>query len=184
MNFGKLLAHGKSIISGRGGAAYRENPHVYLPKFESVKNPFAKVGSPSAPSPATPVPAPAAPVKTTVVVDRPVSASPAPAMPPAKTAPAKPVARLTYPSLATQPSNWAAKLNPMTMFRGPSATTKNVTAVQTELSLDTVKVIENDLRDEEVEVVPLKSRPAKGKSGEPEESWDDMGAKIFGANAV
>jgi hypothetical protein len=59
--------------------------------------------------------------------------------------------------------------------------------VQTELSLDAVKVIENDMHDAEVEVVPLKSRPARSageKAGEPAESWDDLGTKIFGTNAV
>ena len=36
---------------------------------------------------------------------------------------------------------------------------KTLPTVQAELSLDTVKVVHNDLRDSDVEVVPIKSRP-------------------------
>jgi hypothetical protein len=169
MNFGKLLATGRSIINGRRGLAYKENPHVYLPKFEPVKNPFVRAGTTTAPAPAD---ARKPQVETARALPRAT-----PWLTPAK-APA--------PTLPT--ANWAAKLNPIAMFRGNSgAAAHSPAAVQTELSLETVKVIENDLRGEEVEVVPLKSRPARkppGKGGEPAEVWDDLGAKIFGANAV
>lgn len=172
MNFGKLLAQGKSIMNWRGKIAYTQNPHVYLPKFESAKNPFAKAGTPAPPPPTAPGKSPVVADKSAFVLT-----------------PAKADGRPAYTPPAPVQPTWADKLNPMMMFRGPSpAVFRNTTAVQTELSLDSVKVIENDLRDAEVEVVPLKSRPArpaKGKPGEPvEESWNDMGTKIFGANAV
>src|ERR1019366_6157803 len=40
MNLGNMLAAGKCFINGRAAAAYRENKNVYLPKFNSEKNPF------------------------------------------------------------------------------------------------------------------------------------------------
>jgi len=163
-------------MNWRGTVAYKHNPHVYLPKFESAKNPFAKTEPQNAP-------AQAAPAKSAAVADR-----PSPVLTPAKMNPAKKAFTPSYSFPAPQSPNWAARLNPMAIFRGSSASSaRNITAVQTELSLDSVRVIENDLHDAEVEVVPLKSRPARpagGKSGEPEEAWNDLGTKIFGANAV
>ena len=54
--------------------------------------------------------------------------------------------------------NWAAKLNP---FRAPELVRPVAPiAVQVELSLDAVKVVHNDLADADIEVVPVKSRPA------------------------
>jgi hypothetical protein len=171
MNFGKLLASGKSMISGQGVKAYRENKHVYLPKFEA-KNPFSKaVPASTAAIPALPATA-AAPV------------APAPAArPKADFVLTKPMAR---PAPAPAPSSsWAAKLNPIAMFRGPSASAfKPVATVQTELSLDSVKVVHNDLSDSEVEIVPIKSRPAEAAPAETAASWKDMGEKVFGANVV
>ena len=45
MNFGKLLISGRSFIRSCGGVAYREDRRVYLPQFESPKNPFAQAGT-------------------------------------------------------------------------------------------------------------------------------------------
>ena len=135
MNFGKLLGAGKSFVSGRGGVAYRESKHVYLPKFNSKKNPFA--------------PKPATPAEVVAVEPKPVTAPLA-----SKTqkifAPASPK--------PVRAASWTEKLNP---FRAPKpAAPPLMSAVQPELSLDAVKVVHNDLSDADVEVVPLKSRPA------------------------
>ena len=179
MNFGKLLATGKSIINGRGATAYRENPHVYLPKFDSAKNPFAKPATVSNPPPAAPAPGRSG--KAAVIA----AAVPAPAL---VLTPAKNEAKPDYSAPPSALPHWVDKFNPMAMFRGSSGSSvRMVTAVQTELSLDSVKVIENDMRDAEVEVVPIKSRPGRAageKSGEPTDSWNDLGTKIFGTNAV
>ena len=40
MKLAKLLGAGKSFFGGQGLVSYRENKHVYLPKFNSQKNPF------------------------------------------------------------------------------------------------------------------------------------------------
>ena len=55
MNFGKLLAAGSSSISNCCAAVvYHHNKRVYVPKFEPVKNPFARtVPAPEAPAEAS-----------------------------------------------------------------------------------------------------------------------------------
>lgn len=133
MKLGKLLAAGKSIVNGCEKVSYRASKQVYLPKFGSPKNPF-KPAETETEKP--PLDAAAAPVKSR-------SAAKTQKLPtvfgsrPAKT-------------------NWG-KLNPISIFRAaPAESARPV--VQTELSLDSVKVVHNDLSDADVEVVPIKSR--------------------------
>jgi hypothetical protein len=52
LNLGKLLSAGKSIFSGHGKVSYHENKRIYLPKFNTDKNPFASRQTTSAPEPA------------------------------------------------------------------------------------------------------------------------------------
>jgi hypothetical protein len=54
--------------------------------------------------------------------------------------------------------------------------------VQAELSLEKVKVVHNDLTDAEVEVVPIKSRPAVPVVPSSEKSWEVLGERFFGTN--
>jgi hypothetical protein len=150
MKLGTLLCAGKSFLGGQGFVPYRENKRVYLPKFNpGKKNPFSEKSEEAKPEvkpenpeakAATPAPAPvAAPVERTAIV-------PAP-----------------QPVRAT---NWAEKLNPFRTAKparvAPPAPMPNV---QTELSLDSVKVVHNDLSDADVEVVPMKSRSGPPASG-------------------
>jgi len=144
MNFGKLLAVGKGFLGGRGVVAYRKDKRVYLPKFNSAKNPFVPkvVEKKSAAAPA--------PQKTAVTVVAPVA--PVAAKMPAKTQKI-PVFTAQQPLRA---ANWAERLNP---FRTPiPVAAPMLNPVQTELSLNAVKVLHNDLSDVDVEVVPVKSR--------------------------
>jgi hypothetical protein len=134
MNLGKLLGAGKSIFSTKGPVKYRESKQVYLPKFNAEKNPFA---------PRQDEPAPVAPVEKSLI-----SAPAAAPMPKGNL----PVAAVR----ATRAVSWKDKLNP---FRAPEpAAQPMVGAVQAELSLESVKVIHNDLMDAEIEVVPVKSQ--------------------------
>ena len=58
----------------------------------------------------------------------------------------------------TRAASWKDKLNP---FRAPEPVAPPLTnAVQAELSLESVKVIHNDLADADIEIVPVKSRTA------------------------
>jgi hypothetical protein len=140
MNLGKLLGTGKSFFGGKGTVTYRENKQVYLPTFNTDRNPFApKVVEPQPEAPASAPVAPEAikPQRVATPVSTPAAAGP------------------------TRATNWAEKLNP---FRGVRLATA-VPAVpmpnlQSEFSLNGVKVVHNDLSDADVEVVPMKSRSA------------------------
>ena len=143
MNFGKLLAVGKGFLGGRGVVAYRADKRVYLPKFNSAKNPFVPK---AAEKKSAPAPAPqkmAAPMVPVVTVVTPVAA---------KTQKI-PVFTAQQPLRA---ASWTERLNP---FRTPAPVAPPMlNPVQTELSLNAVKVMHNDLSDADVEVVPVKSR--------------------------
>jgi hypothetical protein len=141
MNLGKLLGAGKSFFGGRGVIAYREDKRVYLPKFNAPKNPFepkAADGN-SAPTP-EPKKVSATVVAPTVLAAPKIGTSKIPVF--------------SAPKLM-RTTTWAEKLNP---FRAPQPVAPMINAVQTELSLDAVKVLHNDLSDADVEVVPVKSR--------------------------
>jgi hypothetical protein len=68
----------------------------------------------------------------------------------------------------------------------PDKSVKNQkgTATQTELSLDSVKVVHNDLSDVDVEVVPIKSRSAATELPTPKKSWEYVGERLFGVEAT
>ena len=168
MNLGKLLGAGKSFVSGGKSAAYREDKRFYLPQFVSPKNPFATV---------PPAEAPKSPPANAVA-------------PPQKTAPKQAAAEkgtLAGAGGATaRATTWVSRLNPAAIFSpAPVPAKNNRTPVQAELSLEKVKVVHNDLTDAEVEVVPLKSRPAREASPAPAgKSWADLGERIMKATAL
>ena len=58
------------------------------------------------------------------------------------------------------------------------------TPMQAELSLDTVRVVHNDLSDVDVEVVPIKSRSAVPELPAPKKSWEFVGERLFGVEAT
>jgi hypothetical protein len=167
MNLGKLLVAGKSIINGRKEISYRANRHVYLPKFGLAQNPFK---TPPGAEPARPeAETIAAPIQKAVA--------------PAATKTQK------LPALAPKPvraTTWASKLNPISIWRGPEPAAQNTRdPVQSELSLDSVKVVHNDLSDADVEVVPIKSRTA-GEADvpvlpPPTKPWEFLAERMFHA---
>jgi hypothetical protein len=166
MNLAKLLAAGKSIVNGCEQISYRANKHVYLPKFGAVPNPFqppsggeaAKAASASA----------GAPVKKVAVH--------------AKTQKLPP-----WPPGPARAASWAGKLNPASLWRNAPAPEDLRPPVQAELSLDSVKVVHNDLSDADVEVVPVKSRngnPADiPELPPPSRPWEFLAERMFRVNA-
>jgi hypothetical protein len=172
MNLVKLLIAGKSIINGREAISYRANKHVYLPKFGLARNPFKSSDEAEPAEPAEPeARIIAAPIKKTVT---PVAAKTQkiPAWPP-------------RPARAT---SWASKLNPISMWRGSAPAAQSAPCpVQSELLLDSVKVVHNDLSDADVEVVPIKSRTADKTAVPvlplPEKSWEFLAERMFHATA-
>jgi hypothetical protein len=174
MNLGKLLGAGKSIIGGGKPAAYRTDKRFYLPQFVSPKNPFANPAATDAPAEL-----PEPPPQGSVVLVK-------------KTTPswAKPQ---KMPVVAAQgatarATTWVSKLNPAAIFRAaPSSAFQGATPVQAELSLEKVKVVHNDLTDADVEIVPMKSRPARAPASDAppmKKSWSDLGERIMKATAL
>jgi hypothetical protein len=163
MKLGKLLFAGKSVVNGSETISYRENKQVALPKFVSPKNTFAPA---KAPAEAASIPA---------------NKDTAPAMVTAQKMP--PISGASK-SLAA----WTTKLNPASLWSGASpAEQKVLPAVQTELSLDAVKVVHNDLSDADVEVVPIKSRPAASELpalSPAKKSWEILGERLLRATAL
>jgi hypothetical protein len=167
MNLGKLLVAGKSIINGRAEVLYRANKHIYLPKFGPAQNPFQPP-----PGMETAESGPEAITTPVKKVAAPVSA---------KTQKLPP-----WPPGPARATSWASKLNPMSLWRESHAPLENPQPpVQSELSLDSVKVVHNDLSDADVEVVPMKSRTAaKNKTDvpdlpPPEKAWEYLAERMF-----
>ena len=156
MNLGKLLGAGKTFFGGGGNVPYRENKRIYLPKFNTEKNPF---------TPKPSVPAPAVAPETKKVSPLAARTQKIPAIIPAQSA---------------RPASWTEKLNP---FRAPAAVSPTPPgAVQVELSLSSVKVIHNDLADADIEIVPVKSRtaalPEVPMLPPAREAWEFMGERL------
>jgi hypothetical protein len=184
MKLGALLAAGKSLALGRRGESpYRANKQVYLPKFSSPKNPFAATAEAETETAGPAVAgANAAPLKKEI-------AAKTQKLPTLTFAASHPVAAgekpVVMPQKSRRSSKWMSRLNPFasgSVF--PAAMGRNAkTPVQVELSLDSVKVLRNDLSDVDVEVVPLKSRPASDavetNPGPVKNSWGLLGERLL-----
>lgn len=182
MSLGRLLAAGKSLVGGRGHEGrYRVDKRVALPKFISPRNPFA------------------APAKTEVSSEDVESSSLSPAAEPVAAAAkanvdtmGKTDQRISIGTRAVRwLGEWRQKLNPLPRVVKPPARSAiprfTKAPVQTELSLDHVKVVRNDLSDADLEIVPVQA-PIASLPAKPEEkfalagsTWDRLTTKFFGA---
>ena len=174
MNLGKLLGAGKSFVCGNHATAYRADKRFYLPQFVSPKNPFTNSSAPPQ-------------------VEQPKSEVKNSADPIRKTMPSTRVKTQKMPVFAAggataRAATWVSKLNPISIFRGTaSSANENMSPVQVELSLEKVKVVHNDLTDADVEIVPMKSRPAREPvvaSLPAKKSWADLGERIMKVTAL
>jgi hypothetical protein len=206
MNFGKLLGVGKSFFGSDPAAAYRLNKRICLPKFNDGNNPFVAkssaavvtmVGNSTEASPLAPkmpcadndiaksagltiaqavAMAQKAKVQKTQppYAFKPMPKAPAP-VPAAKVAVKQSVAQ---PAAKPVKAGWTTRLNP---FRPPEPVAPPV-AEQTELLLDTVKVVHNDLADADVEIVPVKShteQPSAPMLPPARHAWEYMGENLL-----
>ncbi len=191
MKLGTLLAAGKSLaLRRRGESPYRANKQFYLPKFGSPKNPFASANQPG--EAISPEEAAAAPVKTPITVVA-AKTQKLPTFSPAPRAANTRSTTVKKPALPAQKPRrslgWMSRLNPFgagsasTTARGENAKIP----VQSELSLDAVKVLRNDLSDVDVEVVPLKSRPSSDAAepglGTAKKTWGLLGERFLKTKA-
>ena len=148
MSLGRLLSSGKTLIGAYGEThRFRVNKRVALPKFVSPNNPFASGAQQEC-----------AEARTTT------AAMPTKAKVRATNAPAPPAAlRKLSPVRAFKwVGELGAKLNPLAMLRRRGGLVANAQAgvtapIQRELSLDTVRVLRNDLSDCDLELVPKKA---------------------------
>jgi hypothetical protein len=162
MKLGQLLAAGKSVVNVNGAIQYREDKQFILPKFVATRNQIAHSTKPSGDTTPAPVrdnsPGPADPQR----------------MPPINAAPK---------SLAA----WTGKLSPASVWPGPKAEPahEGQPQFQSELSLDTVKVVHNDLSDADVEIVPIKSRAVPEANLPPaKKAWEILGERLLKVTAL
>jgi hypothetical protein len=188
MSLGRLLAAGKSLAGGHDDAGrYRVNKHVALPKFISPRNPFAPAEKPAAPPLRAETSEQAHGEKPVVVRAKAVANGAG------NTSLQAWVAALA----ARWISEWRRKINPMPRLPKRPGPVKSAvprfakTPVQSELSLDKVQVVRNDLSDADFEVVVSKT-PVSGQSklpallqheiGSAGNTWDRVTTRIFGVD--
>jgi len=144
MNFGKLLASGKSWVGGNGIGRYQMRDGLRLPKFISPRNPFLRD---TVVEPVTPVSVPGAPV-------RPVETVVAEPTPPAK----RVSFTLRVGNGLQQAILFCLDHNPFSAIgkaKLPTIPRFGKPTVQGELSLDKVRVVRSDLAHADLEVVRL-----------------------------
>jgi len=178
MSLGKLLTSGKCLMGAHGEAhRFRVNRRVALPKFVSPKNPFTS-GAQQACAEARPTAA--------VPTDAKVRATnaPAPAAALRKFSPARAIKWL---------GGLGQKLNPLALLqRRPSpslvAAARVAVPVQRELSLDTVRVLRNDLIDADTEASVGSIKPPQPRNSgvlavtaKAEVAMDRISSRFFGA---
>jgi len=178
MSLGRLLSSGKTLIGAHGEAhRFRVNKRVALPKFVSPNNPFASGAQQEC-----------AEARTTT------AAMPTKAKVRATNAPAPPAAlrKLSPVQALKWVGELGAKLNPLAMLRRRAWPVANAPAgvtppVQRELSLDTVRVLRNDLSDADAEAAvgsgtrPVRSSGVFAVTARAEVAMDRISSKLFGA---
>ena len=184
MSLGRLLATGKSLVGGQNSTSpYRLNKQMRLPKFVSPRNPFA-----------TELKAEAAPSRPVATEQNP-SVPKAPAVCTAREESPKRAALVARFALAIRRSGaWLGRANPFSRFLKLAGPKKSAipcfteSPVQSELRLDNVQVVRNDLSDADLEIVPVAPpgvKPDLATAGQCEtagKAWGRLTARIFGSN--
>jgi hypothetical protein len=217
MSLLRLLATGKSLVGmPNTNSRYRMRARTVLPKFGSAKNPFAppppNLESPGANVNASPAklktaslfePAPQEPVSQEPVKPAAIKESKTPPRPVATPAlPAKVEAKQAASPAPMAPSSkpgrlagWVKKLNPLSLLpprRGEGGRGRPARKhVQTELTLEKVRVVRNDLSDNDFNIVPgrLMGLPSgaspilshAGSSNAEPGTWGRLTSKFLGA---
>jgi hypothetical protein len=161
MNFGRLLAAGKSLVSGDVSGRYRMRDNFQLPQFISPKNPFAADAT-VAESVSPPIRSETVAVVSAVTPMRRVSAFPGGAG-----------------EVVKRAALWCLDHNPFTGIgrsRLPAIPHFGKPAVQAELSLEKVQVVRGDLAHADLEVVD-----AGGESNVASNAaWRNLTTRVFG----
>jgi hypothetical protein len=215
MSLLRLLATGKSLVGMPDtNSRYRMRTQNLLPKFGSAKNPFAPPppnveapGGTATPSPeklqtgslfepASQEAAKPAAIKEPKTPSRRPIATAAATIAPTKVEarPAASVAPVVPPAKPGRLAGWVKKLNPLSLLppgRGDARRGRPTRkAVQTELTLEKVRVVRNDLSDMDFDIVPGRLMglpsgaspilPHPGNRSEPG-AWGRLTTKFLGA---
>jgi hypothetical protein len=183
MSLGKLLAAGKSFAGGNEGSRYRIDARSILPKFISPKNPFAPPADRDAPprtvnpeTPASSLPNQAADSGARAASSRRVP------QPAARASFLKASCALVYRCVMA--------VNPLKLLRRRPPHAKsaiprfNVGPVQSELTLERVQVVRNDLSESDLEVVQAGRKGGAGDKSRNENGWGRLANKIFGSETM
>lgn len=162
MSLGRLLTSGKSLVGLQNHECrYEMRPKNLLPKFGSDKNPFLTKPKPQPVRVETVSKLPTVPrtlKPPEPEVEKPMEAKPLPAIKAVKSEASDSPKANVKTNMLIHLSRGLKKLNPLN-WRRARAEIKSAGAkapVQTELSLDKIKVLRNDLTEADVEVVPVK----------------------------
>lgn len=179
MSMGRLLAAGRSLMGSQNPPnRYQMDRRVRLPRFGSTKIPFAADSRTAAALEITPP-------QPNMSASQPAIATPEPTSKPMPLPPAPPVStRLRLAVRRLQ--EWCVEANPIPRLARPARSAFTPAArvtsapIQSELSLEEVKVVRNDLSDADVEIVP--ARPARRADVAPlpeENAWSRLTTRIF-----
>jgi hypothetical protein len=158
MNFGRLLAAGKSLMNGHVAGRYQMRENFRLPQFISPKNPFA-VEAAAAESGSPPMSSEQRPVVSAVTMAGKVSGLLAQTGETSKRA-----------------ALWCLDRNPFSAIgrpRLPKLPRFGKPAVQGELSLEKIQVVRGDLAHADLEVVEA--------GGAPSAAWRNLTTRVFGS---
>ena len=164
MNFGRLLAAGKSLVSGDVSGRYRMRENMRLPQFISPKNPFAADAT-AAESVSPPIRSEPSAVVSAVTHSRRLSGF---------------FARTGM--VAKQAGLWCLDHNPFSSIgrpRLPAIPRFGKPAVQAELSLEKVQVVRGDLAHADLEVVNV-----GGSDGDSSAAWRNLTTRVFGGDGA
>ena len=192
MSLGKLLTAGRSLVAGESSGRYRMRKQVRLPKFVSPRNPFTPESAVAKTEPQPAMPAETNPVQTRAGVVIPSAGEIEPMGKPDRLAGLGEVLRGLGENLS--------RVNPFSKrgsHRGPARSAIphfNKPAVQTELSLEKICVVRNDLSDTDLEIVPaagpVTAEPppqaadvANNHSAAPQ-TWGRLANRLFGAETT
>ena len=160
MKFARLLAAGKSMVSGNVAGRYQMRDHVRLPRFISPKNPFAAEAT-----------AEDSTSQAATLDERGAVAS-------AVTPTRRLSAILSWAGESSKRAAlWCLDHNPFSAIGRPQLPKMQRFGkqVQGELSLDKVEVVRGDLTHADLEVVESASAPSA--------AWQNLASRVFGGGS-
>ena len=160
MKFGRLLAAGKSMVSGNVSGRYQMHDHIRLPRFISPRNPFAAEATAEESTSQAATLEERGAVVSAVTPRRKLSAF-----------------LLWAGESSKRAALWCLDHNPFSAIGRPQLPTmpRFGKPVQGELSLDKVKVVRGDLAHADLEVVE--------KSNPPNAAWQSLASRVFGGGS-